>query len=248
MLMVTTTVRMLYGILCHTSDLRPAVTFDSVLVVRGTSLEQRLVGTATASDDTNLGAYCGGDSFLSATGQSETGGALLFVVRDDDSERTTATGKGSTVTQLGFHVAYNGTFRDGGQRQNVSDSQGSLRSAVNELTSVHAFGANEQFVVTLVEVSVSELYLSDGGTTTGVVHNVLHHTTDVSMLLGVVQGTKLHRTLTSTGVSLENGGLTLTLTLNRKKEPRGQNSSRERLLSITQSSILFFSLVYLQLT
>merc|ERR1719210_2135182 len=47
MLMVTTTVGMLDGVHGHTSDLRPAVPLDSVLVVRTTSLQHGLVDTTT---------------------------------------------------------------------------------------------------------------------------------------------------------------------------------------------------------
>merc|ERR1719148_576743 len=52
-LMVTSSVGMLDGVHRHTTDARPAVSLMLVLVVRGTSLQQGLLGTATTSDLTN---------------------------------------------------------------------------------------------------------------------------------------------------------------------------------------------------
>merc|ERR1719197_1207260 len=55
MLMVTTTVRMLDRVHRYTTDLWPAVPLDLVFVVGTTSLQEGLVDTTTASNDT----YCG---------------------------------------------------------------------------------------------------------------------------------------------------------------------------------------------
>ena len=51
-LMVTTTVGMLYWVHTHSSHLRPAVTLDLVLVIGSTGLQQRLVNTSTTGNDT----------------------------------------------------------------------------------------------------------------------------------------------------------------------------------------------------
>jgi hypothetical protein len=56
MLVVTTTVGVLHRVHGHTTDLGPLVALDAVLVVGTASLEDRLVGTATAGDDTDHGA------------------------------------------------------------------------------------------------------------------------------------------------------------------------------------------------
>src|SRR4051794_16383206 len=52
-LLVTTTVRVVHRVHCHTSDLGPLVALDSVLVERTTSLQDRFVGSSTASNQTN---------------------------------------------------------------------------------------------------------------------------------------------------------------------------------------------------
>jgi len=67
-LMVTTTVGMLYGVLGNTTNLGPAVALDGILVVGTACLEEGLVGTATAGDDTDLGTDVGRDGLLTAGG------------------------------------------------------------------------------------------------------------------------------------------------------------------------------------
>jgi hypothetical protein len=50
---------MLHRILGHTTNLGPAVTLDSILVVGTSSLEKWLIGTSASRHDTNLGANVG---------------------------------------------------------------------------------------------------------------------------------------------------------------------------------------------
>merc|ERR1712243_333353 len=64
MLMVTTTVGMLYRVHRHTTDLRPVVPLNLVLVIGSTSLQDRLVNTSTTSDTSNHGSVGGWDHFL----------------------------------------------------------------------------------------------------------------------------------------------------------------------------------------
>ena len=81
------------------------------------------------------------------------------------------------------------------------------------MSRVHALRADEQLVVTLVPVRVEELDLRDRRTASGVVQDLLDDATDVTLLLGIIQRTELHGTLAGTDVSLEDGGLTLSLGL-----------------------------------
>jgi len=212
-LVVTSSVRMLYGILCDTSDLGPAVALDGVLVVGTSGLQQRLIGTATSGDDTNLGTDGGRDGLLTSRRKSKLGGSLFFVVGDDDGIGTGGTGESTTVTTLGFDVANNGSFGDRSQGQDVSASQGGLLSAVNELSGVHTFGTEEQFVVALVSVCVQELNTADRSSSTGVVHDLLDNSSDVSLLFGIVERSKLDGTLSGARMGLEDRGLTLSLCL-----------------------------------
>lgn len=213
MLVVTTTVGMLDGVLSNTTDLGPAVALDGVLVVSTASLEKGLVGTSATGDDTDLGTDVGLDGLLTAGGETKTGGALVIVVGDDDGEAAGATGEGTTVTNIGLDVADDGTLGDGGEGKDVAALKGGLLAAVDELAGVHALGGDEELGVALVTVGVQELNLGDGSTTTGVMDDVLDDAADVAVLLGVVNGTKLHGALAGAGVSVEDGGLALTLGL-----------------------------------
>ena len=212
-LVVTTTVGMLYGVLSNTTNLGPAVALDGVLVVSTTSLEKRLVGTSTTGNNTNLSTDVGLDGLLTSGGKTKTGGALVLIVGDNDSEAARTTGEGAAITDLGLDVADDGTLGDGGKRKDVSYIKGGLLTTVDELAGVHALGGDDELSITLVTVGVEELNLGDGSTTTGVMNDLLDDTTDVAMLLGVVDGTKLRSTLAGTGVRVEDGGLTLTLGL-----------------------------------
>jgi hypothetical protein len=212
-LVVTTTERVLYWILCHTSNLGPAVSLHSILMVGTSSLEERLVGTATSGNNTNLGTNIGRDSLLTSRGKTETGSSLFFVVGDNNCEAARSTSKGTTVTNLGFNVAHDGTLRNLLQWKNISNSQGGLLTAVDELTSVHALGGNHKLGVALVSVGIQELDLGHGSATTGVMDDFLDNTADVSTTFRIIDSTELNGPLTSADVGFENGGLTLPLRL-----------------------------------
>ena len=213
MLVVTSSVGMLYGVLSYTTNLRPAVALDGVLVVGTSGLQQRLIGTATSGNNTNLGTDGGRDGLLSSGWKSKLGGSLLFVVGDNNGVGTRAAGECTTVSELGLDVADNGSLRDRSQRQDVTAGKAGLLSAVDELSAVHTFGTQEQFVVSLVSVLVQELNTADRGTSTRVVHDLLDGSSDVTLLLGIVERSKLARSLSGAGVRLEDGRLTLSLCL-----------------------------------
>jgi hypothetical protein len=212
-LVVTTSVWMLYGVHGNTTDLRPAVTLDGVLVEGTSGLQQRLIGTATSGNDTNLGTDGGRNSLLTSGRKSKLGGSLFLVVSDNDSVGTRGTGESTTISLLGFNVADNGSLGNGRQRQDVSAGQRGLLSAVDELSGVHTFGTDEQFIVTLVTVLVQELNLADRSTSARVVEDLLDGSSDVSLTFGVVQRSELDGTLAGTRVRSEDGGLTLPLCL-----------------------------------
>mmetsp|Transcript_5159 Transcript_5159/g.10916 ORF Transcript_5159/g.10916 Transcript_5159/m.10916 type:complete len:211 (+) Transcript_5159:206-838(+) len=205
---------MLHGIFRHTTNLGPRVTLDGVLVVGGSGLEQGLVRSASSGHDTHLGTNVGGHRLLSSTGQAQTSGALVFVVCHDNGVGTRSTGHGAAIPLSGFHVADNGSFRHGGNGQDISDRQGGLLSAVDELTFVHPFGTNHEFIVPLVSVGIAELDFGNGSSTTGIVENFLNDSTNVTVLFGIVQSAQFHGTLAGSHMRLENWTLTTTLGLN----------------------------------
>jgi len=213
MLVVTSSVRMLYGILSYTTNLRPAVTLDGVLVVRTSCLQQGLVGTTATSDNSDLRTNTGGDSLLSSGRKSKLGGSLVKVVGDNNCVGTRASGERTTVTTLGFDVADNGSLGDRGKRQDITARKTGLLTAVDELTAVHTFGTEEQFIVALVSVMVHELDAAHGSTSTGVVQDLLDNTSDVTLLLSVIKRSELDGALSCAGMRTEDRRLTLSLCL-----------------------------------
>lgn len=210
MLVVSSSVGVLDGIHGNSTHLGPLVTLDAVLVEGAAGLEEGLVGAASASDDADLGTAGGGDGLLAAGREAKAASALVLVVGDYDGVVSGGAGVLSTVSALGLDVADDGPLGDGGEGEDVSDVEGRLLSAVNELAGVHALGGDEELVVTSVLVGVLELDLGDGGSTSGVVDDVLHDAPDVAVLLGVVEGAELHGSLTGAGVGAEDSSLSLT--------------------------------------
>merc|ERR1719223_2081648 len=111
-LMVTSSVGMLYGILSYTTNLRPAVALDGILVVGTSGLQQGLVGTTTSGNNTDLCTDGGRDGLLTSGRKSKLGGSLLLVVGDNNGVGTGATGESTTVPALGLDVADNGSLTD----------------------------------------------------------------------------------------------------------------------------------------
>lgn len=159
MLVVTTPVRVLNWVHSHTTNLRPAVALDSVLVVRQTSLKNRLVETTTTRNLTDGRTATGGNRLLRARRELDTGEARVEVVGDQDAVLTGRLGQGATVTELGLDVANDRTLRHGAERQNVADGQLRLLTRVHELTRVRTFRRDEGFLLETVSLGVTESQL-----------------------------------------------------------------------------------------
>jgi len=213
MLVISSSMGMLYGILSNSTNLGPAITLDGVFVVGISGLEKGLVGTSTSGNNTDLGTDTRRNSLLSSRWKTKTGGSLVLIVGYNYSEGSGSTGESTTVTNFGLNVTDDGSLRYGGNGKDISYSEGGLLSAVNVLSSVHTLGGEHELIVPLVTVGVQELNFGNGGSTTRVVKDLLYNSLDVSVLLGVIDVTKLDSSLTVKGMSLENGGLTLPLCL-----------------------------------
>jgi len=212
-LVVTTTVRMLHGVLSDTSDLRPAIPLDGVLVVGPSRLEKGFVSPASACHDADLGPDGGRNSLLPAAGEAQAGGAFVLVVHYNDGESTGTASKGPSISLLGLDVANDGTFGNGAEGQDVTDRQSRLLAAVHELSRVHSLRADQQLVVFLVIVGIAELDLRYGSTTARIVEDFLHDAPNVSVLLGIVESAEFHGTFPRSDVGLEDGRLSLSLGL-----------------------------------
>jgi len=214
MLVVTTTVRMVDGVHGNTTGLGPAVALDSELVLGARSLQERFVGAATTSDDTNHTARAGGDNLLGTRGELDAGLALIRVVADNGDVVAGGAAKGTTVADLLLNVGNDGTFGHLTDGEDVADSKGSALADVDELASVHAFVGDEGLGHLLEPVGVAEDDLGEGSTTAGVVDNLTDYTTDVAMALGVIEVAELGRGLVQARVGSENRSTPLALVAN----------------------------------
>lgn len=191
---------MIDGVHGNTTSLGPAVALDEELVLSTRSLQERFVGSATTSNDTDHTTGIAADHLLGTGGELDTGLALIRVVADDGDVVTGGTSESTTVTNLLLYVGDNGTLRHGAEGKDVSDGESSGLSGVDKLTSVHALVGDEGLGLELELVGRSEGDLGEGSTSAGVVDNLLHDTTNVSMTLGVIEGSELGRGLAQMGV------------------------------------------------
>jgi len=210
MLMVTTTEGMLNGVHSNTTDLWPAVTFDLVLVVSTTGLQEGLVDTSTTSNDTNGATASRVKNLLGAGRKLDSGLASVWVVRDDDARVARGLGDLATVTDLHLDGTASGTFGHFSDGKNVANVEGGLVATVDGLAGGGALGGDERLGVLTVLVAVLEVNLHEGSTTAGVVDDVLDDTLDEAVTLGEVNRAVLSGPLAGTSNGLEDATGALT--------------------------------------
>jgi len=210
-LMVATTVGVINGVHCDTTNLGPLVALGPVLVAGPAGLGNGLVHAATTGDDANHGTAIRAHGLARAGGKLDTGQAFVDDMRNDSNVVPRSTGELATVSGLALQVANDSTLGHGADREDVADAELGLLTAVHVLASVHTLSGDEQLLISAVVVSIAELDLAEGSATTGVVNNVVDDTLDVSVALGEVDGAKLSGSLAVVGVSSEDGTTTLTL-------------------------------------
>jgi len=209
--MVTTTMGMLDGVHGNTSNSGPVSLLGVRLEVRVVGLEEGLVGSLAASDDTNHTSARALDGLTDTGRHSNTGLLAVLGVTDDDARVAGGAGDAATVTKLGLDVGDDGTFGHGVDGEDIADGEGGLGSGVDELSGVHAFNSDEILSTLLVFVLVSENNFGERGATAGVVHNVLDKTFDVASALGEVEGSETGGSNSLRGVGLEDGGSSTSL-------------------------------------
>lgn len=141
------------------------VALGLVLVVRTTSLEQRLVDTSTTGNNTDCCTAAARDGLLRTRRKTDTGLVLVGRVTDHGGVVAGCPGESTTVTDLLLDVAHNGTLRELGDGDDVTDSKRRLLAAVDESTGVKTLGGNEGLLAELVPVGVTEDNAGEGSTT-----------------------------------------------------------------------------------
>ena len=222
--MVTTSVRMLNGVHGNTSDSWPAVSLNLVLVVLVTRLHDWLVNSTTSRNHPNHGTAGTVQSLSGTRWESDSGLLTIIGVTNDDSTATGSLCQGTSVTNLTLEIADNRTLWDLVDWQNVTDSQLSGLTAVDELTSVHTLSSDEVSLNQLVSVWIAEDNTGDWSTSTWVVEDILDNSLDVTVSLGVIEGSQLGRSLSVSCHSLEDVRTTLTLCSNDSSHKRKKSN------------------------
>jgi len=201
-LMVTSSVRMVHRIHGNSSNSGPALPLGLECPVGSSGLEHGLVDSASSGNESNHGSAIRLQVLLDSRGISDSSLVLIGVVRDDGSVVSRASSDRTSVGSLGLDIADDGSFGEKSDGEDVTNGKSGLSSRVDELSSVQSLGGNEEFLVNLVFVGVSEVNLSQRSTTTGIVDDVLHHSSDVSVSLGIIETSESRMSLSVMGVGL----------------------------------------------
>lgn len=84
MLLISTTMRMIYGVHSHSSNSGPASSLCFVFVVLATGLANWLVGSSTSSNNSNHSSAVTWDRSSAATWESDSGLSSIISVTDDN--------------------------------------------------------------------------------------------------------------------------------------------------------------------
>lgn len=106
------------------------------LVLGSRGLEEGLVCSSTAGNDTNHTTAGAGEDLLSTRRELDTRLALVGVVADDGHVVTGGAAERTTVAGLVLDVGEHRTLRDRGEREDVADGEGSVLAGVDELCNV----------------------------------------------------------------------------------------------------------------
>lgn len=212
MLMVSTTVRMLYRIHSHTANLGPRVALYPVLVVGSARLEHWLFRAASPGHLAHRCAAVAANDFLATRWELDASDSSIGVVRHDDGVVSRASSEGAPIPRAFLDVANDGPFGHFADGLDVADVQASVLAAVEVLPGIHAFRSNEKLLILLVANGVAEFNLGKRGAASRIVQNFCHDATDVAMAFGGVQNTELRSAFPMCVVRLENGPPALALT------------------------------------
>jgi len=213
MLMVTTTVWMLDGVLGDTSHLWPAVSLHAELVVGSASFEHGLVDSSATGDEAKHGSVSAGVKLLDARRELDSGLASVGVVGDDGAVATTGLGDLATVTRFLLERADNGTLWHLADWHDVTDVELSLLTGVDELAGADTLWADHGLSNLSVLVWVLELNLGEWGTPAWIVDDILDETLHKTVSLGIIEAPQLGSALSALAPTGKNRSSTLTLAL-----------------------------------
>lgn len=178
--MVTSSVWMLNWVHRNTSNLWPSLSLWLVSVVEGGGSHYWLLVSSTSGDDSDHSSGLTSNSLLDARWKLNSDFSSVFVGTNDGGESSGSSGELTTVSLVLLNVGDDGTFWDLVNRQDVSDGDSGLGSAVDVLSRVHTFSSEEVFSFNLEFMWISELNLGEWSTSAWVVDDVSDDTFNVS--------------------------------------------------------------------
>jgi len=210
-LMITTTMRMLDGVHSDTSNSGPVLLLCLGFVVSVDGSQERLIASLSTSDNTNHSSAGSLDGFTNTGRKLDSGLAAIFGVTDDDTGGSGSAGEGTSVSEFGLNVSNDSAFGHGVNGENVSNLESGFLAGIDEHASVHALDGDEKLSSELVLVNVSELNLSERGSTAGIVDNILDDSLDVALSLSEIEGSEFGRGHSLVGVGCEDSAASVSL-------------------------------------
>jgi hypothetical protein len=124
-LLVTTSVRVIDGIHCYTSNLGPFVSLGLVFVECTSGFKNGLISTSTTGAKSDHGTARNKKRFLGSRRKTKTGDTLIGILRHNNSIVSGSTGNFTAVSRLSLNVADNSSLGNLSDREDISDGKSS---------------------------------------------------------------------------------------------------------------------------
>lgn len=173
--------------------------------------QQGFVGSSTSSDNTDHASCIALDDLLGTRWELDTGLALIRVVANNGHIVARCASKGTTVTRLLLNVRDNGSFWDGAEGQDVSDSEVGVLAGVDELAGVHALVGDEGLGMESESIGVTEDDLGQRGSSSTLVNDLRDNASHIARAFGIIEGSEFRWRFPETGVGGEDTSSTLSL-------------------------------------
>lgn len=210
MLLITSSMGMVYGVHSHSSNSWPSSSLCLGLMVWISGFAHWLVGSSTSSNDSNHGSAVPRNSSSASTWKSHSGLLSIIWMSNDDCWSATCSCERSSVTSFSFTVWNNSSFWHGVDWQDIADWEWSysiinikranltLGTAIDELTGIKTFHCNEILSSMLISVGISKHYSGKRCSSAWVVNYFLDNSLNVpkiTELWASINGIKVEFTL-----------------------------------------------------
>lgn len=210
-LVVSSSMGMFYWVHGNTTNLRPAVSLNSVFVIGVACFEKGFLGSTAACNLSDHGTATTRNNFFGAGWEFNPTSAIIGVMTDDNSIVPRRPREHSTISDMVLNVAYDCALRDRAKRKNITDHEGGFAPAVHELAGVHTLSRNKELLLVLVTEGVAEGNAGEGGTTARVMYDVGDHALEISIALAEVEAAEPSWAFAMVSMGSENRSRTLSL-------------------------------------